>query len=198
MENKSSIGKKILELTFKIWYIIHMAEFRHIFEKTLANEGGYVLHEVPGDKGGMTYAGISRRHWPDWEGWKYIDVDMGSFHHSAQRCVEKFYHLKFWSLVGGNLIDYDSIAYSIYDFAVNVGVKTAVKMIQKCLGVKADGVMGPITLSYINSELDPDILMTEFSRRKEDRYIAICRKDPTQLKFLQGWINRTRRVHDGK
>nr|VFJ68710.1 MAG: Glycosyl hydrolase 108 [Candidatus Kentron sp. DK] len=44
-----------------------MADFGQAFEKTMRNEGGFQLHTVRGDPGGMTYAGISRRHHPDWE-----------------------------------------------------------------------------------------------------------------------------------
>ena len=34
-----------------------MAQFEPAFEQMIRDEGGYVLHEVPGDTGGMTYAG---------------------------------------------------------------------------------------------------------------------------------------------
>ncbi len=37
-----------------------MAQFEPAFELMIRDEGGYVLHEVPGDTGGMTYAGIAR------------------------------------------------------------------------------------------------------------------------------------------
>jgi lysozyme family protein len=41
-----------------------MAEFQPACELMICNEGGYKLHTVPGDKGGMTYAGISRNNFP--------------------------------------------------------------------------------------------------------------------------------------
>ena len=40
-----------------------MAEFLPAFESMILHEGGYVLHDVPGDRGGQTYTGISRKNW---------------------------------------------------------------------------------------------------------------------------------------
>jgi len=50
-----------------------MADFNDAYEKTILNEGGYKLHNVPDDRGGQTYAGIARRYHPNWPGWRYID-----------------------------------------------------------------------------------------------------------------------------
>lgn len=50
------------------------AEFLTAFERMIRNEGGYVLHTVADDKGGMTYAGIARNRWPNWAGWSVIDA----------------------------------------------------------------------------------------------------------------------------
>ena len=52
-----------------------MAQFEPAFEQMMQDEGGYVLHEVPGDTGGMTYAGIARNknpQWPGWAGWRAV------------------------------------------------------------------------------------------------------------------------------
>lgn len=47
-----------------------MARFQPALEKLLRLEGGWC--SVPGDRGGETYCGISRAHWPTWEGWTTI------------------------------------------------------------------------------------------------------------------------------
>ncbi|MDE2704033.1 MAG: hypothetical protein OXI35_03130 [Gemmatimonadota bacterium] len=39
------------------------------FERTMRLEGGYLLHEVEGDAGGLTYAGIAKNRWPDLALW---------------------------------------------------------------------------------------------------------------------------------
>lgn len=47
------------------------ASFAPAYQIVMANEGGYVNN--PADPGKETYAGISRRFWPNWSGWKIID-----------------------------------------------------------------------------------------------------------------------------
>lgn len=37
-----------------------MSDFAVAYERMIRNEGGYVLHQVAGDRGGQTYAGIAR------------------------------------------------------------------------------------------------------------------------------------------
>ena len=48
-----------------------MADFATAYAPLAGFEGGWC--NVPGDSGGETYAGIARRYWPDWPGWKLID-----------------------------------------------------------------------------------------------------------------------------
>jgi hypothetical protein len=45
-----------------------MADFAPAFEAMIKAEFGYLLHHVPGDRGGMTYAGIARNMNPSWHG----------------------------------------------------------------------------------------------------------------------------------
>ncbi|MCX8017479.1 MAG: hypothetical protein N2690_06240, partial [Rhodocyclaceae bacterium] len=103
-----------------------MADFLYAFERMIRNEGGYVLHKVPYDRGGMTYAGISRRNWPDWSGWR--DIDAGR--DPEAETVRDFYRVNFWTPIQGDAIRSQSIAQTLFDFAVNAGVKTAVILAQ--------------------------------------------------------------------
>lgn len=178
-----------------------MADFNQIFEKVMEFEGGYKLHNIPGDKGGMTYAGISRNRWPDWPGWQLIDG--GEI--SSQRIkamVAEFYKIHFWKSIHGDQIIFQSVAFMLYDFAVNAGLKVAVKLAQRIIGVTEDGILGPNTLkalnSYVTNEVSEKLFIAEYSLHKIFRYKDICldddrRKDDTvksNLKFLCGWINR--------
>ena len=47
-----------------------MADFSKALKALMRAEGGYKLHKIRGDRGGLTYAGISQRSWKDWEGWE--------------------------------------------------------------------------------------------------------------------------------
>ena len=49
-----------------------MADYSKALKVLMQAEGGYVLHKIRGDRGGLTYAGISQRSWKDWAGWETL------------------------------------------------------------------------------------------------------------------------------
>lgn len=169
-----------------------MAEFKPAFEKTMLSEGGYKLHKVKGDRGGQTFAGISRKFHPDWPGWELIDAG----ERESTRLtilVQEFFDRRFWDRINGEAIQEQTIADSIYDFAVNAGPVIAIKLAQMVVGVTPDGIVGPKTSTALNTT-DPEGFQLKFAIAKVARYATICRKDRTQKKFLLGWINRTLEV----
>lgn len=181
-----------------------MAVFDLCFEKTMGLEGGYVLHEVPGDRGGMTYAGVARDAWPNWPGWELIDRGETSGP-MLKAMVAEFYKKRFWAPIMGGQISRHKVAFGIYDFAVNAGVKIAVKTAQRIVWADADGVMGPKTIEAINNYAHDDVtanlFFAEYSLARVYRYKDICMGDrrrrqdsvKSNLKFLCGWINRVQR-----
>ena len=64
-----------------------LANFESAFNRMIEDEGGYVLHEVPGDRGGMTYAGIARKMNPNWEGWQHIDYTRSEERRVGKECT---------------------------------------------------------------------------------------------------------------
>lgn len=165
-----------------------MADFLPAFERMIANEGGYKLTNIKNDNGGQTYAGIARNRWSAWPGWVYVDRDEVP----PTQLVRDFYQAKFWDAVKGDFILHQKTAESLFDFAVNAGVKTAVKLAQIVAGVASDGVIGPKTLEALNV-IDEEDFRAKYALAKVARYAQIVTKDRTQGKFLLGWINRTLR-----
>jgi lysozyme family protein len=163
-----------------------MADFLPAYEAMIRNEGGYVLHNVPGDRGGMTYAGIARNMNPTWAGWEIIDqggtppADM----------VRHFYRTRFWAPICGDELAHQTIAQCIFDFGVNTGVGVAAKLAQLVVGATPDGQIGPRTVVALNA-YDPDRFVMAYALAKIARYRDIVSRDRTQQKFLLGWINRT-------
>lgn len=162
-----------------------MSEFLPAFEKMIRREGGYALHTVAGDRGGQTYAGISRNAWPNWNGWKLIDAGDTP----DAEMVRTFYQAQFWFAVHGDKITEQAIAETIFDFAVNGGVKTAAILAQTIVGVTPDGKIGPKTLAAINTQ-NPEKFIMAYAIAKIARYAAIVRRDRSQQKFLLGWVSR--------
>ncbi|HHM05927.1 MAG TPA: N-acetylmuramidase [Gammaproteobacteria bacterium] len=168
-----------------------MADFNPAFEIMIRNEGGYQLHNVSGDRGGQTYAGIARNFHPGWEGWRYIDSnDLDN--PALSRSVRNFYKTAFWDAVNGDSIARQKIAESLFDFAVNAGPRTAIKLAQLVVDTVPDGIIGPKTLEKLNAE-EEDSFVAKYALAKVARYAEICNRDRSQSKFLLGWINRTLR-----
>jgi len=163
-----------------------MAQFEPAFSKMMNNEGGYKLTNIANDRGGMTYAGISRRAWPNWPGW--VSVDAGQTPLTSD--VRTFYKLNFWDKVQGDFIDNDKIAESIFNFGVNTGTRIAVKLAQIVVGVEPDGDVGPKTLDELNKIPDA-MFIPAYTLAKIARYRDIVKRDRSQIKFLMGWINRS-------
>lgn len=168
-----------------------MAAFSVAFNRTMKNEGGYVLHEVAGDRGGMTFAGIARKFNSSWSGWQLVDAgDRGSA--ALKKSVAEFYFDNYFNACGLKRIKSQAIVNVIYDFAVNAGVRTASKLAQTVAGCYADGIIGPDTADVLNS-FDEDVFVPRYALAKVARYSAIVNADRSQNKFLLGWVNRTLR-----
>lgn len=166
-----------------------MAQFEPAFEEMIQDEGGYVLHEIPGDTGGMTYAGIARNKNPQWAGWPL--VDRKEFGGSLTGMVREFYRTEFWDKMRGNEITNQDVASTIFNFGVNAGMNMAVKLAQLVVGATPDGGIGAKTIERLNQFSDGQRFKEQYALAKIARYAEICNKNRVQSKFLLGWINRT-------
>ena len=173
-----------------------MANFDSAYEKVLQNEGGYSTD--PNDPGGETYKGISRCSWSTWDGWKIVDYNKNlpgfpaNLEHNTQlqEQAKQFYLLMFWSNINGNKIINQQVACSVFDFAVNAGLKTSIILVQTVVGATQDGIFGDNTLDLLNNS-DPEHLLASFALAKIVRYIAIVKKRPVSQKYFYGWVCRT-------
>ncbi|MBP1638880.1 MAG: N-acetylmuramidase [Bacteroidetes bacterium] len=172
-----------------------MANFKISLQKTLTHEGGYV--NDPDDLGKETYKGISRPNHKNWQGWPIVDnyKNKPDFPASLeknmelQKQVELFYLYEFWLPIKGDLIANQTNADSIFDFAVNAGVKISVQLAQSIIGTTADGIVGEQTLKKLNS-FEFGYFQPAFTVSKITHYIAIIKKRPIYKKYLYGWIIR--------
>jgi lysozyme family protein len=163
-----------------------MSDFLQAFERMIVNEGGYKLHTVSGDRGGMTYAGIARNYWPNWPGWSYLDNQDTP----PAEMVRGFYRSNFWTPLRLEEVESQDVARTLFDFAVNAGVGTAAKLAQIVIGTTPDGKIGPKTLAALNN-YDPELFLARYALAKLARYEQIVTKNRSQGKFLLGWVRRT-------
>jgi lysozyme family protein len=185
-----------------------MANFDSGFAHTMKIEGGY--SNVGTDRGGETYKGISRKYFPNWEGWKILDqykvkndLELGK-NTILQSYVKNFYKAEFWDKLKGDQNPSQVIAEELFDTGVNQGVGTAVKFLQEALNVLnrnnslypdmvVDGVIGNTTLKSLGVVLktDPEILVYNIINILQGKYyLDIIKKDPSQEANARGWLTR--------
>jgi lysozyme family protein len=153
-----------------------MTGFEDAFQKLLLHEGGYV--NDPDDPGGETKYGISKRVYPD--------VDIKSLTTDQARAI---YRRDYWDKVSGDLIG-STRAAAVFDFAVNAGVGTAVRLAQTVSGTVADGVMGPKSVAAI-ADMNEALFVAAFRLGRIARYTHLCEKNPKLKKYFFGWVRRS-------
>lgn len=84
-----------------------------------------------------------------------------------------------------------------YDTAVNTGIPRAIKILQQAANevnsssysISVDGQMGPKTRAAVCRAGD-DALLKAYTKKQEAFYRSIVARNPTQEKFLKGWLRR--------
>lgn len=175
-----------------------MANFESAYAKVKKFEGGYANN--PNDRGGETYAGIARVHFPKWKGWEIVDKYKKSEHSSKDLnkvlqgngqldvMVEHFYKVNFWDAIMGDEIMNQLSADNIMDFAVNSGVSRAVKYAQRIVKTDEDGVMGRVTIKAINANVAG--FVTYYKAARLQFINKIIANNSSQEEFRKGWVNR--------
>lgn len=118
--------------------------FDDAFVRLIGHEGG--VSNNPADGGGLTKYGISKRAYP---GEDIINLTLDR--------AKRIYHQDYWGPAGCDTVP-EAIKFDLFDMAVNSGVKTAIKTLQKAVGQFEDGVLGPKTLQAIQSTLGPRLV----------------------------------------
>jgi lysozyme family protein len=102
--------------------------------------------------------------------------------------VRMFYQRNFWMPTMARL-ESQELANWLFDKAVNMGVRQAMKLLQRALFVDADGIIGPESLARI-AVADPKLLLENCRHEARRFYTNLALKDLTQTRFLQGWLAR--------
>lgn len=187
-----------------------MANFKVALDLVLGHEGGY--SNRADDRGGETYRGISRKHFPNWEGWKKIDA-FKRYHGGTlargtmlpdidfNNSVYAFYADNFGDPVGVSQLLCQEIANELMDIGINCGSYRAVKILQEAFNlcnnlgrygddVVVDGVIGMQTIHAINSHPKPQALVKVINGLQLSFYIDLCKSKPDQEANFLGWLTR--------
>lgn len=145
--------------------------FDDAFDKLIGHEGGYVNDRR--DAGGETKYGISRKAYPG--------EDIANMTLERAKAI---YARDYWGPAGCDGLP-DAAKLQVFDMAVNSGVTTAIRTMQRAVGATADGVMGPLTLQAIQS-MPAARFIARFNGARL-AYLAALSDWPA---FGRGWANR--------
>ena len=157
--------------------------FEAALKHVLVSEGGYVDH--PADPGGRTNLGVTQKVWEEWVG---HDVDEQTMRSLTPEMVAPLYEKNYWDRIKADNLP-SGVDYAVFDASVNSGVSRAIRWLQACVNVDADGVIGPKTLAAVNAA-NPDTLIDDYSKRRLS-FLMDLKHWPT---FGRGWSRRVNEV----
>ncbi|ADX03007.1 glycoside hydrolase family 108 protein [Acinetobacter baumannii] len=149
--------------------------FQDALKRVLQHEGGYVSHSS--DPGGETNYGITKAVARQY-GYK------GSMKDIPMDIVEQIYKNQYWDAMSCDNFPF-SVAFQLFDAAVNHGLLNARKLLQRAVGVKDDGIVGVVTLAAVRKQ--PQFaLISLFNAKRIEFYTKIS----TFNVFGKGWMMR--------
>lgn len=154
------------------------SSFNQSLKFVLQSEGGN--DDDPDDHGGRTSRGITQHEYDAWR--RERNQPTLDVWQAPQSDIIAIYHDEYWE-PNCDLLPVGA-DYMFFDMNVNAGPTHAAQLIQRALGVAADGRIGPITREAIRNA-DPAKLIQSFSNEKTVFYQSLH-----QPKFLRGWLNR--------
>jgi lysozyme family protein len=164
------------------------------------SEGGY--SNLSADKGGETYAGITKKNYPTWAGWQIIATikpKQGQLilDTKLDALIAAFYKKNFWDVLKCDSFS-KFVAMNLCDFGINSGNNTAAKSFQEVINsllpvgaitLVADGKIGPKTIAAAN-KLNQKVLNDALLLKRANFYKKIVENNPSQNVFLSGWLTR--------
>lgn len=167
-----------------------------IISAVIAREGGYVNNAA--DKGGPTKYGITLKTLADYRGVAPDLLVPADVEHLSEMEARAIYRKRYIEEPGFSaLVDAD-LRGILVDCGVLHGPRNAIRMLQRALGAKDDGILGAITLTAANAwdgkKLARRLLAErlKFLGRLISKDLTDKDKDgiPDNTEFASGWLNR--------
>ncbi|MDZ4841001.1 MAG: TIGR02594 family protein [Hyphomicrobium aestuarii] len=166
------------------------AGFASALDHVLSQEGGYT--DDPLDPGGPTNRGLTlvdiTRHRGialTADNRDQLIADLGAITDAELTAIYRQYY---WRPAACDALP-PWLALFHFDTAVNMGIGTAIRMLQAACGVTVDGELGPQTLQAVTTA-NPDTLLAAYANLRRARYRSLS----TFSRFGRGWLNRVDRT----
>jgi lysozyme family protein len=149
--------------------------FDQSFDELLKHEGGYSDHAA--DPGGATRYGITEAVARE-VGYR------GDMRELPLDLAKRIYRDKYWDAVRADELP-ASVRYAVFDAAVNSGPRQAIRWLQRAVGAKDDGIIGPQTLGLARDANQEKLVRVYLAERL--RFMSTLSNWPA---FSRGWARR--------
>lgn len=149
--------------------------FDQAFDILLRHEGGFSDHAA--DPGGKTRFGITEavaREVGYRGDMRELPIDL----------AKRIYKDRYWDAVRAEELP-EAIRYAVFDAAVNSGPRQAIRWLQRAVGAKDDGIIGPQTLAAVRAA-DPERLLRQLLAQR----LRFMTGLPSWSAFGRGWARR--------
>lgn len=152
-------------------------------ERILNHEGGYTNN--PKDRGNWTTGkiGVGQLKGTKFgiSAMTYPNEDIANLTLAQAKFI---YRRDFWDVLKADRF-HDGTAYQLLDFAVNSGIPNTIKAFQRAIGVKVDGVFGPLSLAASTGLSEAAQMMLLIAER-----IDFMTNASGWDSFGKGWVRR--------
>lgn len=155
-------------------------------------EGGFAI--IKGDRGGATKWGVTIGTFRAVYGQGRTVEDLKKM---TEEQWDHIFKTIFWDKWKADQIENQSIANLLVDWLWASG-SYGIKLPQKILGVKIDGIVGPKTIAAINNYPKGNGALFEALWTEREAYFRRIATPPSQRKFLKGWLNRLNGIQFGR
>jgi len=167
-----------------------MSGFGEALAVTLRFEGGYANH--PNDPGGATMKGVTTAVYDRWR--KARGLPVRDVRRIADDELRDIYRTGYWVPGRCEALPWPA-SMCHFDACVNHGTGGAAKILQRAVGVTADGKIGPITLGAV-AALPLPTLVGRMLFERLDYYERITFANRRLAVFLLAWLSRVNALRD--
>ena len=160
-----------------------MAAFDTAFDRVFTNEGGFT--DDPEDRGNWTSGVVGQG---ELKGTKFgisaMTYPALDIRNLTKQEAKDIYRVDWWWA-----LDMDNfrpaMAYQMFDAAINHGMRRATKILQRAVGAKPDGLIGPKTMGRVSGTDINDLLFAFLAERLE-----FMTRVGTWDNYGKGWARR--------
>lgn len=152
----------------------------------LEREGGFV-HDTA-DRGGPTKFGITQATLAAWRNAPITRADVELLTMEEARAIYRASYIDGPGFAAA--IPDERLLALVVDYGVLSGPQTATKALQRALGTHDDGILGSQTLRLLQALAGSPEVYKRLLADRISHHVEIVLTNPSQRRFLRGWIAR--------